>query len=186
MSTGGRSSSTLGRVSRSLTKAALGSNSKSNKRTSKGDLDLTSVGTGVSQLLPVIVMCLQAPVGALLLIEQPELHLNPKVQQRLADFLLAIASSGRHLIVETHSEYLISRLRLHIAQDQEDEVQNAYRDLLRRANQRARPRTTSCTTNEYGGVDNWPDNFFDQATDEAHAILSAAVKKRRAKASLEK
>lgn len=151
----------------------------------KGDLDLTSVGTGVSQLLPVIVMCLQAPVGALLLIEQPELHLNPGVQQRLADFLLAIARSGRHLIVETHSEYLISRLRLHIAQDQEDEVQNLIGIYFA---ERTDGATTYnlVSTNEYGGVDNWPDNFFDQATDEAHAILSAAVKKRRAKASLEK
>lgn len=151
----------------------------------KGDLDLTSVGTGVSQLLPVIVMCLQAPVGALLLIEQPELHLNPRVQQRLADFLLAIARSGRHLIVETHSEYLISRLRLHIAQDQEDEVQNLIGIYFA---ERTEGATTYnlVATNEYGGVDNWPDNFFDQATDEAHAILSAAVKKRRAKASLEK
>ena len=151
----------------------------------QGDLDLTSVGTGVSQLLPVIVMCLQAPVGALLLIEQPELHLNPKVQQRLADFLLAIARSGRHLIVETHSEYLISRLRLHIARDQEDEVQNLIGIYFAE-------RTDGATaynlvaTNEYGGIDNWPDNFFDQATDEAHAILSAAVKKRRAKPSSEK
>lgn len=151
----------------------------------RGDLDLTSVGTGVSQLLPVIVMCLQAPIGALLLIEQPELHLNPKVQQRLADFLLAIARSGRHLIVETHSEYLISRLRLHIAQDQEDEVQNLIGIYFA---ERTDGATTynPVITNEYGGVDDWPDNFFDQATDEAHAILSAAVRKRRAKASSEK
>ena len=150
----------------------------------KGDLDLTSVGTGVSQLLPVIVMCLQAPLGALLLIEQPELHLNPRVQQRLADFLLAIARSGRHLIVETHSEYLISRLRLHIAQDQEDEVQDLIGIYFA---ERAEGATTYnlVRTNEYGGVDNWPDNFFDQATDEEHAILSAAVKKRRAKNAAE-
>lgn len=149
-----------------------------------GDLDLTSVGTGVSQLLPVIVMCLQAPVGALLLIEQPELHLNPKVQQRLADFLLAIARSGRHLVVETHSEYLISRLRRHIAEDQEDQVQRLIGIYFA---ERIHGATTYnlVETNEYGGVANWPDNFFDQATDEAHAILSAAVKKRRAKASSE-
>ena len=38
-------------------------------------------------------------------------------------------------------------------------------------------------TNEYGGIEEWPENFFDQATEEEHAILSAAVKKRRAKAA---
>ena len=146
-----------------------------------GELDLTSVGTGVSQLLPVIVMCLQAPVGSLLLIEQPELHLNPRVQQRLTDFLLAIAQSGRHLIVETHSEYLISRLRRRVAEDEKDSLQDTIGIYFAK-------RVNGATTfdlvqqNEYGGIEEWPENFFDQATEEEHAILSAAVKKRRAKA----
>lgn len=148
----------------------------------EGDLDLTSVGTGVSQLLPVIVMCVQAPVGSLLLIEQPELHLNPKVQQRLADFLLAIAQSGRHLVVETHSEYLISRLRRRVAEDEKDSLQDTIGIYFAK-------RVDGATTydrvqpNEYGGIEKWPENFFDQATEEEHAILSAAVKKRRAKAA---
>lgn len=145
-----------------------------------GDLDLTSVGTGVSQLLPVIVMCVQAPVGSLLLIEQPELHLNPRVQQRLTDFLLAIAQSGRHLIVETHSEYMISRLRRHVAEDLDNALQNTIGIYFAK---RVNGATTYdlVKTNEYGGIEEWPENFFDQATEEEHAILSAAVKKRRAK-----
>lgn len=147
-----------------------------------GDLDLTSVGTGVSQLLPVIVMCVQAPVGSLLLVEQPELHLNPRVQQRLADFLLAIAQSGRQLIVETHSEYLISRLRRHVAEDVDDTLRDTIGIYFAK---RVNGATTYdlVRTNEYGGIEEWPENFFDQATEEEHAILSAAVKKRRAKAA---
>lgn len=146
-----------------------------------GDLDLTSVGTGVSQLLPVLVMCLQAPVGSLLLIEQPELHLNPRVQQRLADFLLQIAQSGRHLVVETHSEYLISRLRRHMAEDESDTVTEQVGIYF--ANRIDGATTYSLVkTNVFGGVDDWPENFFDQATDEEHAILSAAVRKRRNRA----
>lgn len=148
-------------------------------------LDLTSVGTGVSQILPVLVMCLQAPVGSLLLIEQPELHLNPKVQQRLADFLIAIANSGRNLMVETHSEYLISRLRLRIAESESDAVQKQIGIFF--ANKIDGATTyVKVKTNDYGSIEEWPDNFFDQATEETHAILSAAVKKRRARASSEK
>lgn len=148
----------------------------------EGDLDLTSVGTGVSQLLPVIVMCLLAPIGSLLLIEQPELHLNPRVQQRLTDFVLAIAQSGRHLIVETHSEYLISRLRRHVAEDLKDTLQDTIGIYFA---ERVQGATTYelVKTNEYGGIDEWPQNFFDQAIEEEHAILSAAVKKRRVKAA---
>jgi predicted ATPase len=142
-------------------------------------LDLTSVGTGVSQLLPVLVLCLQAPRGSLLMIEQPELHLNPAVQQRLADFLLAVAASGRQLIVETHSEYLVSRLRLRIAQDSSDLVHKTVGFLFtERTNGRTKYRPVD--TNEYGSLENWPANFFDQAAQEAQAILRAAVDKRRA------
>jgi predicted ATPase len=141
-------------------------------------LDLTSVGTGVSQILPVLVMCLQAAEGSLLMIEQPELHLNPRVQQRLADFLLAIAAGGRQLIVETHSEYLISRLRLRVAKDDSDRVQNTVGLLFAERNQGS---TTyrQVETNDYGGLDNWPANFFDQSAEESREILRAAVAKRR-------
>lgn len=147
-------------------------------------LDLTSVGTGVSQILPVLVMCLQAPVGSLLMIEQPELHLNPRVQQRLADFLLAVAASGRQLIVETHSEYLISRLRLRVAKDPSDEVRQTV-GLLFAERSDGSTDYRRVETNEFGGLENWPANFFDQSAEEAQNILRAAVVKRRARQSRE-
>jgi len=77
--------------------------------------DLSHVGVGVSQLLPIVVSCLLAKKGSLLIFEQPELHLHPKVQTLLGDFFVAAASSGRQCIIETHSEYIINRLRLRIA-----------------------------------------------------------------------
>ena len=82
---------------------------------------LDAVGVGVSQLLPVLVLCLLSEPGGVILLEQPELHLHPALQQRLADFLIAVARSGRQLIVETHSEYIVSRLRRRIAEDTTEE-----------------------------------------------------------------
>lgn len=140
--------------------------------------DLTSVGVGVSQLLPVIVLCLIAQPGELVMIEQPELHLHPAPQQVLGDFLLRTAQSGRQLIVETHSEYLANRLRLHIARDEDDTVTQtvqlwyARRDKGRTAFELLKP-------NRFGSFDDWPDGFFDQAPREAEEILRAAAKKRR-------
>jgi len=63
-------------------------------------VSLSAVGVGVSQVLPVIVQCLVAGPGALVVLEQPELHLHPAAQQRLADFLLACTAGGQHLLVE--------------------------------------------------------------------------------------
>ena len=53
--------------------------------------DLTHVGVGVSQILPIVIMCLLAVPNDILIFEQPELHLHPKVQSRLCDFFIAIS-----------------------------------------------------------------------------------------------
>ena len=57
-----------------------------------------------------------APPGALVVIEQPELHLHPSAQARLGDFFIAMAHRGVRFLIETHSENLIIRLRRRIAE----------------------------------------------------------------------
>lgn len=148
-------------------------------RDTKHEVDLTNVGVGVSQLLPVVVMCLLAEPGALLLFEQPELHLHPAVQSLLGDFFLAIAESGRQCVVETHSEYLINRLRLRIA---ESPPESKLQDLvLIHFVERSDTGTIfrPIEINPYGGIPDWPAGFFDQGPDEAERILNAARRKRR-------
>jgi predicted ATPase len=149
------------------------------------DLDLTSVGTGVSQLLPVLVMCLQAPQLSLLLIEQPELHLNPAVQQRLGDFFLAIARSGRQLIVETHSDYLLGRLRRRIAEDSTDDTQRLAA-ILYAERHKGVTRYRTVETDSFGGIEDWPDGFFDSAAEEAELLLRAGLRKRRLRMQADK
>jgi hypothetical protein len=85
---------------------------------------LSAVGVGVSQVLPVIVQCLVAGPGALVVLEQPELHLHPAAQQRLADFFLACTDWGQNLLVESHSEYLVLRLRRRVAEDRTDRLKD--------------------------------------------------------------
>ncbi len=89
----------------------------------RNELDLTNVGVGVSQVLPIVVMSLISDPGSTLLFEQPELHLHPKVQSFLADFFLAVTRTGRQCLVETHSEYLINRLRLRASLNRRQLVQ---------------------------------------------------------------
>jgi AAA ATPase domain/Protein of unknown function (DUF3696) len=140
--------------------------------------DLTNVGVGVSQLLPVVVMCLQAQRGDVVLMEQPELHLHPAPQQALGDFLLAMSVSGRQLIVETHSEYLINRLRLRIAKDDGEFVSSLIK-IIYAERREGQTHFRSIRPNAYGSFDDWPDNFFDQAPKETEEILLAAMAKRK-------
>ena len=84
----------------------------------KLSLDITDVGFGISQILPVIVQGFVAPDNSITVIEQPEIHLHPKMQGDLADLAIDITKSGnnKRLVIETHSEYLLKRLRRRIAE----------------------------------------------------------------------
>src|SRR5690606_17010608 len=80
---------------------------------------ITDVGFGVSQILPVLVLCFYAPEGSTLILEQPEIHLHPRIQAGLADvFIDAIKRRGVQIILESHSEHLLRRLQRRIAEEQ--------------------------------------------------------------------
>jgi len=79
-------------------------------------LPLSAMGFGASQVLPIIVQCVKANQGGLVIIEQPELHLHPRAQAELADLFIAMARNGIRFLVETHSEHLLLRLRRRIAE----------------------------------------------------------------------
>jgi hypothetical protein len=68
----------------------------------------SEVGTGVSQLIPVVVASI-IPGVRLVVLEQPELHVHPAIQVGLGDLLIE-SSRERFFIIETHSEHLVLRL----------------------------------------------------------------------------
>ena len=96
-------------------------------RGSKTWVNLSGVGFGVSQVLPVLVQCFYAPEGSIILIDQPEVHLHPYAQSALADVMIDVIESksdfGKgfkerniQLIIETHSEHFLRRLQRRIAE----------------------------------------------------------------------
>lgn len=139
--------------------------------------DLTNVGVGVSQVLPVLVTVLLAKPGSLTLLEQPELHLHPGVQSKLCDFFLSATAQRKQIIVETHSEHVIERLRLRVAQSQNTETLNNsviffFEDtpeIVRKVE-----------INEFGSIEDWPNGFFDESSNQTSDILSASLKKKMA------
>ncbi len=141
--------------------------------------DLTHVGVGVSQVLPILVMSLLADEDTTLIFEQPELHLHPKVQTRLGDFFLSMTFLGKQCIVETHSEYLINRLRFRAASAP---AERSLVDLMKiyfLEKKEGASAFKEVNINEYGAILDWPEGFFDQSQQEAEEILKAASAKRR-------
>ncbi len=78
--------------------------------------NLLDVGYGVSQALPVVVESLLAAPESLLLLQQPEVHLHPRAQAALGSLLVdLLATSQKQFVVETHSDYIIDRVRREVA-----------------------------------------------------------------------
>ncbi|HLP66086.1 MAG TPA: DUF3696 domain-containing protein [Rhizobium sp.] len=144
--------------------------------------DLTNVGVGVSQVLPLVVTSLLAPAGSVLIFEQPELHLHPRVQARLADFFIALALDGKQMVLETHSEYLIDRLRLRIALSDDPDVGQLV-NILFTERHGEESKITPVEVSEYGAISNWPKDFFDQSQKDVARLLKAAASKRARKAN---
>ena len=76
--------------------------------------NLIDVGYGVSQVLPVLAELFRRDGPAMFLFQQPEVHLHPSAQAALGSVFCATAASGRQLVIETHSDYIVDRILLDI------------------------------------------------------------------------
>jgi len=146
----------------------------------KKQVTMADVGFGMSQLLPIIVMGLRSPESSILVFEQPEIHLHPKLQSNLADFMLRLAISGKQVLVETHSDYFIHRLRRRIAEDKSDKLRDQISILfVRPAFEGKGAVIEPLRVDKYGVIENWPPDFFPESGDEAEAIIRASLEKRK-------
>lgn len=130
---------------------------------SKGSplVPLTDVGTGVSQVLPVITLLQYVPEGSTVLLEQPEIHLHPLAQAGLADVIINAALHRKvQVVLESHSEHLLLRLQRRIAEEciKSDQVQ-----LYFATSEKGTSRLDPLRLDEYGNIANWPVKFMGDA-----------------------
>lgn len=140
--------------------------------------DLTNVGVGVSQVLPILVLCAAMPVGGCALIEQPELHLHPSVQSKLAVFFAACAASGRQVVLESHSEHLVNRMRLMVAQD-DLALESVSLVFVERDEFGA--TVVPIRIQPDGSLERWPRGFLDETESVLGALMRARKKTARAR-----
>ncbi len=147
----------------------------------KKSVNLSQVGFGISQLLPVLVMGLKRTEreDAWLLFEQPESQLHPRLQGELGDFFLATARAGKTVMVETHSDHLVNRLRRRIAEDETGELAKMVQILFVHAGTPDNPSSyvEPLTVDASGAIVNCPADFFSETADEAFAILDSRRKR---------
>ncbi len=139
---------------------------------------ITDVGFGVSQILPVLVLCFYVPEGSTVILEQPEIHLHPSVQAGLADvFNDAWEKRKVQVIVESHSEHLLRRLQRRIA---EKKLSQDNVGLYFCKEENGVSRLESLEIDLFGNISNWPQDFFGDQFGEIAAMSEAALMRRQA------
>lgn len=131
----------------------------------KLEVALPDVGFGVSQVLPIVVESLRATSGETVILEQPEIHLHPRVQAVLADFLIARSNDGVRFIVETHSDHLVKRLARRIAERSIAKISKRIAIYFVSDEAEGGATPSKIEINEFGEIQNWPAGFFDQNED---------------------
>ena len=136
---------------------------------------LVDMGYGLGQFLPVLVLCYYAPEGSTLILEQPGIHLHPKAQADLADLLIeVITERNLQILVESHSEHLLTRLQRRIAEERISSDQTA---LYFCRNDEGVSTIEQLDLDASGNIKNWPENFFGDVMGDMFAMTDVQAKR---------
>lgn len=128
-----------------------------------------NVGFGLSYSLPVIVALLSATPNSLIIIENPEAHLHPRGQSKLAELIALAAQSGVQVIIETHSDHIFNGIRKSIAAKKSDanHVKVHYFELSKDNVS----ESTEIQLSDKGRILNYKKGLFDQFDEDLDELL---------------
>ncbi len=126
----------------------------------------TNVGFGLTYVLPIVVACLTARPGALILLENPEAHVHPRGQTAMARLTCAAAEAGAQIVVETHSDHILNGVRIMVKEERlcPDQVAVHYFSRSPGGIDGKAPsiEVTSPSIGPGGMLSAWPAGFFDE------------------------
>ena len=136
-----------------------------NSSSSKVAISQTHIGLGFPLIMPFVVQCIRSE-NQILLAEEPEVHLHPKLEADLADLIVWSANTRRNqFIIETHSEDFLLRLLKHVRKKtiKPDEISANYITNVGKEGSKVR----KVLINQHGQYSvNWRDNMFVERTEE--------------------
>ena len=147
------------------------------KSPNSAQVTLADMGHGLADLLPLLVHCYYVPERSTLILEQPGVHLHPMAQAQLADlFLDVIAERNLQILVESHSEHLLTRLQRRVAEKQigQDDVA-----LYFCRNNEGVSTIEQLEVDELGNIRNWPENFFGDVMGDMFALTDSQMERKK-------
>lgn len=139
--------------------------------------NFADMGFGLSQVFPLVIEGLSATRGSCLILEQPEIHLNPRLQARLADLIGEVVKRGVSVIVESHSEHVLLRLRRMVAENKikADDVSLYY---VEKYKDESQIRNIPIEGNGHIKPEKWPKGFFEDSFKEALGLAHSQIERR--------
>ena len=134
-------------------------------------VSIADVGFGVSQSLPVVVALIAAKQGQLVYLEQPEIHLHPRAQRKLAHIIKNASQRGVTVIAETHSSLLLKEIQILVASGQLSREIVKLHWIQRQDD--GRTIITSADLDENGAYGPWPEDFDDVELEAEKSYLDA-------------
>ncbi len=137
------------------------------------DLSPFNLGTGNSYLAKILIIGLSCKKGDIFIVENPEIHLHPKAQAKIANFFSFLATNGVEVIVETHSEHFINKIRHNIYKNHisDDEVVIYYKNDIQNDFEKILIDRNGHFINEKSDFIEFPSGFFDSTLKELLEIM---------------
>ena len=134
---------------------------KNKDETTSDYFSVRNVGFGISYVLPIVLSLLKAQKGDLVILENPEAHLNPRGQRMMGELVARAAQGGVQVILETHSDHLMNGIRIGVKNKVicQGKVQINF---FQNNQMTGRKEILNPQIQEDGRLSSWPDGFFDE------------------------
>jgi predicted ATPase len=151
------------------------------RKKSSSAVNLADTGFGLSQILPLVVQGFYSKPNSLIIAEQPEIHLNPKLQTMLADLFSEFVKRKVGVLVETHSEHLLLRIRRLVAEKaiKQSDVALYYTE---KDDGKTAIREIQIEENGHIKTEDWPKRFFGESLKESLGLATAQRQSKNANA----
>lgn len=135
-----------------------------------GNISPLNVGFGLTYILPVIVSILKSKPNDLVIIENPESHLHPKGQVKIAELCAIAANNGVQIIIETHSDHFLNGLRVatknNIITPEKSNIYYFYKN-----DGELNTHAHKMNIDANGKLTDWPAGFFDEWDNQMDNLL---------------
>ena len=160
-------------------------------------VNIRDVGFGLSQILPIIFQTIKVESSKkhkkektsrfsfsrknkaeeeLVMLEQPEVHLNPRIESELGDFFKEMVLNDLNLMIETHSEHMLSRIQRRVSEGKLDRNKVNVFFVNKKENI---SEIEKLNIRESGEFENWPSGFFQDDYEDSVEIFKNSIKQNR-------